>query len=273
MKKLIAGVNALVSKLKNLLTKRDEILGKIASGTQQKKERVKKFVKDYFCFWNFALGSMHFIFFFLILISSWIINDVFDLGMSFSTPFIIAFFITLGHFIIALTLRLIYIEMPDDELRYPNYEILVVNEQPKILYRPTWGKGRRYVVEGTKISDYKAVLEYEITCDYGKTTVSVPLIVTLNFKESFNKIEVFNALLTAQKSTDTLYLKTYVKSFIHLDSEINTATAEYVLGEISCPTFLNRIANFITFPEKPFSNVESVNIHLKEPEFSADNEL
>lgn len=272
MKKMIAIVSTLVIKVKNLLTKRGEILGKIVSGTQSKIERVKTFAKNYFCFWN-ALVEMHFAFFFLLLLIFWIVIEYLNLDASFSITLVRVFFITLVHLIIALTLRLIYIEMPNDELTYPNYEILVVDGQPKILHQPTWGKGERYVVEGVRVSDNKAVLKYEITCNYGNTTVSVPLIVTLNLKEDFNKIEVFNALAAEQKGRDTLCFKEYVNSFICLDSEINVAAAEYVVGTISCPTFLNRIATLVAFSKSPFSNVESVNIRLKEPSLSAKNKI
>lgn len=252
MKKLISGIkNFLACKkqsLKNMLT--------------QSKEASKKFAKAYFCFWQEGLFVKHLLAFILLVTIFLLIDSVFDIRLWMALETI--FFITLGHLLTAAILGVIYIETPS------MCDILLVGNQPKVLSGPIWAKGTRYVIEKFHISlNNKVVFNFNAVCPHGNTTIFIPLTVTLSLTGSFDKLELFNVLFEKQMGKTTLSLHEYVQSLICINDEIDTVIEQYVYQEISCPDFLDQAAEFITFPENSFSNVESVSIRLEEPSFSS----
>jgi hypothetical protein len=91
----------------------------------------------------------------------------------------------------------------------------------------------------------------------------------MNLTEQFDRFELFHVLFESQNGAKSLSLGKYVNSLTDLNDQINTPVGEYIRQEISCPDFLDQAINFVTFPEKPFSNVTSVDISLGEPSSSS----
>lgn len=288
MKKIIAGIklsiNALLASpkqwVKNTLVRSRNSFRKIATYLKKRKEATKKCAKAYFCFW-FSIGDiflLHVILFMLLVLST--ISIKFFAEMSGWTMLQISFFVTLGHLILCSILRVIYIETPSEYLGGIFCEILVVDGKPEVLDRPLWKKGVRYVIEDVikkfetsskTNSPNKGIFNSNVTSIYGNTVVSIPLTITMYFTNCFDEIEVFNALYTEQVGEKTLSFDKYVNSLTHIDQELSTPVGQYVRREISCPEFLDRAVEFISFPlpENTFSNVWKVGIYLGEPSFSS----
>lgn len=274
MKKIlaVAGINAFFTTPKKYFQWMTTPNLNILPYLKRRKEAIKRFFKSYFCFWV-STGDiliLHALAFMVLVIISILTSQIFDISLWMMIK--ISFFVTLGHLILSSILWVVYIETPSEYWERKAFcEILVVDGKANLLTSPIWASGTRYVIEKFEFSPKNsrspktATFRSIIPCFYGNAILSIPMTVTMNLTEQFDRFELFRVLFKSQNGSKSLSLGKYVNSLTDLNDQINTPVGEYIRQEISCPDFLDQAINFVTFPEKPFSNVTSVDISLGEP--------
>ena len=236
---------------------------------------IKKFWQGYFIFWSYTIFLSHL----LALMITGIIIFMADLKIGTLTPCDLIKMLLIfwgSHAIIVTIVRIIFITKPDEEIH--NFcQIAIIDGQPLVLSGSLWGKGEKYYIEKFNHRNHKVTFEMEYKSHYRNATVTIPMSITLHTADKFDNIELFNILYrtqTARRQSGALSLDEYIRLKVeHINrkawEKIDELVVKYVCQEISCPQMLDEATELLSFPEKPFSNVEDVSICLKEPSFSS----
>lgn len=254
-----------------------------------------KAIKAYFCFF-----SRHPILFNLLLLCLYyipipfiVLEEQLTLSHYYLSPytFLIVHVVFIFHVVLIYSVADEYITRDKSDFGgFENYDnewfrVLILEGGKKvILTKPLWGKGEVYVVSDPTIRIYysrkDSELEYTFSIQgkYKNSCLTFPVTIKLKFSNDFDKMEVFNVLLSHyQKNKDEskyLSLESYVRDVFYrfnnpFKDKFNELVELFSKKEISEPVLMDGLIEMLIFPEGLFSNIEDVQLCLGEPKISS----
>ncbi len=213
--------------------------------------------------------------------------------------------IPLLNLILVLSVRERFITIPPKTSRYDSAFLQIIHQtkhgqvavkqkgEKIIIDEPVWAKGIIYQLktedaqsawynkenpEGSEENIEVSVLRVntKVSGKYRNSVITIPVWIHIhtNAKKFFNPIEVFKKIAGEDPESETLFLPRYIREVFEKinqknQPEIQRLITEYVEMKISESVLIGEVIDLLIFPERPFSNVENVQICLGAPTTSS----
>lgn len=253
---------------------------------------MKKLIRGYFLAFAEESGIKNLLIFTVLLVVDLILliwhgNITEDnLNQKASPVLIITFAIPILNQILVSVVKKIFISMPPKfESRMDSAFIQTEKGEKIIFKKPVWSKGTIYKLLTTdKRSSWERyshdeagrkilTVQTEISGRWKNSTVKIPVEIKIYTEKDFDPVEVFEKA-QIKPNPQEICLPEYLRQVFDIVNERNQAEiqkliTEYVEMKISESVLISEAIELLIFPERPFSNVENVQICLGDPTTSS----